>query len=65
METKNAIIRNFSRSITAVAVDIETTAGTLDANEDVNKATIKTLNVLLENMRSSVVLLQQEIDKYS
>lgn len=65
METKNAIIRNFSISISDTAGEIQVTADRLVDTEEVNAALVKTLNVLLEAMRSNIVLLQQEIDKYS
>lgn len=65
MEDKNIIIANYSRSLVDAANSISNIAGTLNSNENENKATIKTLNVLIESLRSQTVLLQGEIDSYS
>ena len=64
MEDKNIIIANYSRSLVDAANSISNIAGTLNSNENENKATIKTLNVLIESLRSQTVLLQSEIDAY-
>ena len=65
MEDKNIIIANYSRSLVDAANSISNIAGTLNSNENENNATIKTLNVLIESLRSQTVLLQGEIDSYS
>lgn len=65
MEDKNIIIAKYSRSLVDAANSISNIAGTLNSNENENKATIKTLNVLIESLRSQTVLLQGEIDSYS
>lgn len=64
MEDKNIIIANYSRSLVDAANSISNIAGTLNSNENENKATIKTLNVLIESLRSQTVLIQGEIDSY-
>lgn len=65
METKNAIIRNYADALVIGTNDIITCAANLNDSLDENKATIATLNVLVEAIRSHTVLLQQAIDKYN
>lgn len=64
METKNVIVYNFAVAVLNAANSIVGSAGSLSDNADENKATIKTLNVLVESLRSQTVLLQSELDKY-
>lgn len=64
METKNTIIQNYAGSLMDATNAVSVSAGCLGENIDENNALIKTLNVLLESVRSQTVILQQEIDKY-
>ena len=64
MEEKNKIINNYARSILAAAESLCDTSQILNDKEEENVATVKTLNVQLETMRSLIVLCQQELDKY-
>ena len=65
METNNAIINNYANAVSMTASDITLYAGSLRDNIDENKAVIATLNVIVESMRSHIVLLQQALDKYT
>lgn len=64
METKNTIIRNFSGSLMDAVNAVNVTAYNLNDNAEENAAIIKTLNVLVESVRSQTVILQQAIDNY-
>lgn len=64
METKNTIIQNFAVSLVNAASVTQEKTMLLNDNPDENAATIKTLNVLIESVRSQTVLLQQAIDAY-
>ena len=64
METENIIIQNFANSLVDAAVATSNKAAILSDNANENAATIKTMNVLLESVRSQTVLLQQAIDAY-
>ena len=64
METENIIIQNFANSLVDAAVATSNKAAILSDNANENAATIKTINVLLESVRSQTVLLQQAIDAY-
>lgn len=64
METKNTIIQNYALNIIDSSNSISFVSKTLNDNNDENAATIKTLNVLLECLRSQIVLLQGVIDTY-
>lgn len=64
METNNIIIQNFAQSLVDAAIATSNKAVILSDNADENAATIKTMNVLLESVRSQTVLLQQAIDAY-
>lgn len=64
METNNVIILNYANSLVEAAASVSSKAGMLNDNPDENAAAIKTLNVLLESVRSQTVLLQQAIDGY-
>lgn len=64
METENIIIQNYANSLVDAAAAASNKAAILSDKADENAATIKTLNVLLESVRSQTVLLQQAIDTY-
>ena len=64
METKNIIIQNYARSIVDAAISISNTAGTFNDNVDENTAIVRTLNVLIESLRSQTVIIQSAIDTY-
>lgn len=65
METKNTIIKNFAQTVGTVSCDLSSTAEMLNDNADESVAIIATLNVILESMRSHIVLLQQALDNYN
>ena len=65
METKNIILANYSTALTNIVGNFTINIGTLNDNPDENIATIKTANVLLESIRSQVVLIQQALDEYN
>ncbi len=65
METKNVILANYARSISDASNTISLTVSTLNDNADENAAIIKTLNVLVESLRSQTVLIQQALDSYN
>ena len=64
METNNTIIQNFANSLVDATGAVAVKASILDKNAEENAATIKTINVLIESVRSQTVLLQQAIDAY-
>ena len=64
METKNTIIRNYANSLNEAACSVNASACTLGDSEAENIALIKTLNVLVESVRSQTVILQQALDNY-
>lgn len=64
METKNVILANYSRSIVDIAGNLNNTISTMNDNPDENIATIRTVNVLLETLRSMTVILQNAVDEY-
>lgn len=64
METKNKIIQNYAGSLMNAVNAVCTETSMLAENKEENDATIKTLNVLVESIRSQTVILQQAIDEY-
>lgn len=64
METKNIIINNLSLAVFNAANSIVGASGSLSDNAEEDASTIKTLNVLVESLRSQTVLLQSELDNY-
>lgn len=64
METKNIIIRNYIETLMSMVQTMQSTGGSLNDNEDENRATMKTFNVLLESVRSQTVIIQQAVDEY-
>lgn len=64
MNTKNIIINNYASALTALVSNFAGTASTLNDNVDENMAIIKTLNVILESVRSQTVLVQSALDGY-
>lgn len=64
METKNIILANYSRSIMDVSGNLNTIISMMNDNAEENNATIRTVNVLLETMRSLTVIIQNAVDEY-
>ena len=64
MDTENAVIRSYTRAVSAAGNDAVTYATELGEDVEQNKAIIATLNVVLEALRSHIVLLQQALDNY-
>ena len=64
METKNIIIANQAQSLIVATENIMSCISKFSDNADENAATIRTLNVLVESLRSQTVLMQGEIDNY-
>ena len=64
MDTNNIIIQNFANSLVDASSYTASKAAMLGNNNDENIAIIKTLNVLIDSVRSQTVLLQQAIDNY-
>ena len=64
METKNTIINNYTMSLMTMVNSFNGTETMLNDNADENASTIKTLNVILESIRSQVVLIQGALDSY-
>lgn len=64
METKNLIICNYANTLSVTVHTLIDTSNTLHDNMDENQATLKTLNVLLESIRSQTVNIQTAIDTY-
>lgn len=65
METKNIILADYSNTITVSCHTFTETVMTLGANEEENTAILRSLNVLLESIRSQVVNIQNVIDHYN
>lgn len=65
METKNKIIQSYANSLLEAANSIVITAGKFSDIEDFNLSIIKTLNILVENVRSQTVIFQSELDNYN
>lgn len=64
MEDKNAVIIGYASALTSAAGAIANSAYSLSESEAQNTAMIKTLNVLVESLRSQTVLIQQALDSY-
>lgn len=64
METNNVIIQSLLDSLVVITQNTYGTATRLGDNEDENRATIKTLNVLIDSVRAQTVIVQQAIDSY-
>lgn len=64
METNNKIISNYANSLNNAAIIILNTVANLNDSEEENNATIRTVNVLLESLRSQTIILQNAIDNY-
>jgi len=65
METKNIILANYSTALTNIVGNFAININALNDNPDENSATVKTANVLLESIRSQIVLIQQALDGYN
>ena len=66
METKNVIIQQYARSIVDAAITIENTTNNFaDSASDENNAIVKTLNILVESLRSQTVIFQGALDSYT
>lgn len=64
MESKNAIIQNLTVSLANMVRLLMDTANKLNESLDENIATIKTININLESLRSQIVIIQQAVDSY-
>lgn len=64
METKNIIIQNYARALVDASNMISNTTINFNDNLDENAAIIKTLNVLVESLRSQTVIIQGALDNY-
>lgn len=64
METANINIQNFASALAAMANNVSGVAVMLNDNMDENAATIRTLNVQIESVRSELVILQNAVDSY-
>lgn len=64
METKNHIIVNYAQMLVAMSNSVFNATDAFCDAPDINNSAIKTLNVLLESVRSQTVLLQQVLDGY-
>lgn len=66
METKNVIIQQYARSIVDAAVTISNTTNNFVENAiNENNAIVKTLNILVESLRSQTVIFQGALDSYT
>lgn len=64
METKNTIISNHSFILSSIVNNFMGAVGMMNDNPDENAAIIATLNVILESVRSEIVLIQGALDNY-
>lgn len=64
MKTDIDIIKGFAVSLNDATAAVVSKSVMMDEDENENNAIIKTLNVLIESVRSQTVLLQQAIDAY-
>lgn len=64
METKNIILMNYGNALSNIIGNLNFAISGLNTNPDENAATIKTINVLIESVRSETVLIQNAIDEY-
>ena len=64
MKTNNDIIKGFAISLNDATAAVVSKSVMMGDDENENDAIIKTLNVLIESVRSQTVLLQQAIDAY-
>ena len=64
MEEKNTILNNYAASLIGMVTGFANTVTNLNDNVSENTATIKTLNILLDSVRSQVVIIQAELDSY-
>ena len=65
METKNIIIQNYARAIVDASANILNTSSNFTNNDDENNAIVKTLNVLVESLRSQTIIIQGALDEYN
>ena len=65
METKNIIIQNYARAIVDASANILNASSNFTNNEDENNAIVKTLNVLVESLRSQTIIIQGALDEYN
>lgn len=64
METKNMNIRNHINALAEMISLLSISCSALNDKEDENRETIKTLNVILNSIRSETVLIQAAVDEY-
>lgn len=64
METKNEILVNYGMSVINAAQSVYNSICDLTDDAEKNLAVIKTVNVLLECLRSQTVILQGAVDEY-
>lgn len=64
METKNEILLMYAGSLVNATNAIFNSVATLGEDTDVNLATIRTINVLAESLRSQTVIFQNAVDEY-
>lgn len=64
METKNEILLKYAGSLVDATNAIFNSVATLGEDADVNLATIRTINVLAESLRSQTVIFQNAVDEY-
>lgn len=64
METKNEILVKYAGSLVDATNAIFNIVTTLGDDTDVNLATIRTINVLTESLRSQTVIFQNAVDEY-
>lgn len=64
MEIKNMNIQNYINALSDMTALLSASSSRLCDKEEENRATIKTLNVVLESVRSETVILQSAIDEY-
>ena len=59
MDTKNEILANYARSLIESVNSVYNSVLTLGDSDELNAATIKTINILTESVRSQTVIFQQ------
>lgn len=65
MENKNIIISNYAIEVVSAGMAAQNAATRLGENLEVNLATLRTLNALMDGIRAATVNLQNAIDGYS
>ena len=65
METKVIIIKNYADALLNAANSVNNCVMSMGDDYNVNKSIIRTINVLLESLRSETILTQGAIDDFS